>query len=83
MKISIIGAGKLGTASARLTLAAGHQTLIYARPKPMLDTILATLVPQTQLVSLEDALAADIVVLAVPRTALGELSLDRANYRCH
>ncbi len=70
MKVSIIGAGKLGTALARLSVAVGHQTLIHARPKPMLELILSTVVPEAQLVSFEEAATADVVILALPRTAL-------------
>lgn len=70
MKVSILGAGKLGTALARLSVAAGHETLVYARPKPMLDIILGSLVPEAQLVDFEGALDADVVIVALPRTAL-------------
>ena len=77
MKIAIIGAGKLGMTLARLSVLAGHETVIYSRPKPMLDLILSTLVPGALLVSFEEAAQTDIVVLAVPRTALISLDLDR------
>lgn len=70
MKVSILGAGKLGTALARLSVAAGHETLVYARPKPLLDIILGSLVPEAQLVDFDDALDTDLVIVALPRTAL-------------
>lgn len=78
MKIAIIGAGKLGTTLATLSVAAGFETVIYSRPKPMLDLILSTLVPQAQLVEFEEAVKADIIVLAVPRTALATLNFSTA-----
>lgn len=77
MKVSIIGAGKLGTALARLSVAAGNETLVYARPKPMLDLILSTVVPEAQLVSFEEAAAADVVILALPRTALASFDFSQ------
>ncbi len=78
MKVSIIGAGKLGTALARLAVAAGHETLIHARPKPMLDIILGSLVPEAKLVSFEEAALADVMILAVPRTALDSFDFSLA-----
>ncbi|MGH1977171.1 NADPH-dependent F420 reductase [Rothia sp. L_38] len=79
MKVSILGAGKLGTALARLSVAAGHETLIYARPKPLLDIILSSLVPEAQLVDFESALKADIVIVALPRTALPNFDFSAAH----
>lgn len=78
MKVSILGAGKLDTALARLSVAAGHETLIYARPKPLLDIILSSLVPEAQLVDFESALKADIVIVALPRTALPNFDFSTA-----
>lgn len=79
MKVSNLGAGKLGTALARLSVAAGHETLIYARPKPLLDIILSSLVPEAQLVDFESALKADIVIVALPRTALPSFDFSAAH----
>lgn len=78
VKVSILGAGKLGTALARLSVAAGHETLIYARPKPLLDIILSSLVPEAQLVDFRSALNADIVIVALPRTALPNFDFSPA-----
>lgn len=79
MKVSTLGAGKLDTALARLSVAAGHETLIYARPKPLLDIILSSLVPEAQLVDFESALKADIVIVALPRTALPSFDFSAAH----
>lgn len=78
MKVSILGAGKLGTALARLSVAASHETLIYARPKPLLDIILGSLVPEARLVNFDEALSADAVIVALPRTALPSFDFSTA-----
>lgn len=74
--MGIIGAGKLGTAIGRLASQAGLEVLVSSRPKPLLEMILGSVVPGAQLVDLPElAERADIVVLAVPATAVAELDL--------
>lgn len=59
-------------------LLLAHETLIYARLKPLLDIILSSLVPEAQLVDFESVLKADIVIVALPRTALPSFDFSAA-----
>lgn len=68
-RVAIVGAGKLGLALARLSLDAGFETLLAARPKPMRDLILSTVVPGARVITVHEAATADLVILAVPRPA--------------
>lgn len=66
--IGILGAGKVGTTLARLTLAAGHDVVLAGSPRqPMQALIVETLVPGSRLLpEAEVVAAADIVIVAVP-----------------
>lgn len=78
-RLGILGAGKLGTAVARLAVAAGRQvTMTDARTDPMIDLIVSTVAPGARLASFRDLVAAsDMVLLAVPYSRLAEVDLDR------
>ncbi|WP_461225601.1 NADPH-dependent F420 reductase [Lacticaseibacillus suihuaensis] len=89
--IGILGAGKLGTTLARLTVHAGYKTLIASRkPVAALQWIIDTLAPGADTVSASDLTqAADIVILAIPLSQIpaldplalaGKIVLDAANY---
>lgn len=76
--VGIIGGGKLGTTLARLAAEAGYNVLIHTREKPMLEMIMETIVPEAQLVDFPTLISrSDIVILAVPHTALGSLELSK------
>lgn len=75
--IGIVGVGKLGSAIGQLAAAAGLEILATSRPGPMRDAIVATVLPTAQIVDFEELAArADVVVLAVPNTAVAELDLE-------
>jgi predicted dinucleotide-binding enzyme len=75
--LGILGAGKLGTAVARLAVDAGRQVLIAdERTTPMIELIVSTVAPGARLVSKDEMLASsDIVLLAIPYSRLTELDL--------
>lgn len=78
--VGIIGAGKLGTALGRLSIAAGLETLIASRPSPVLSLVVSSVLPQAELVDWENLAdlerRADVVILAVPATAVASLDLS-------
>ena len=76
-RLGILGAGKLGTAVARLAVGAGRQVLIAdERTTPMIELIVSTVAPGARLVSKDEMLASsDIVLLAIPYSRLTELDL--------
>ena len=76
-RLGILGAGKLGTAVARLAVDAGRQVLIAdERTTPMIELIVSTVAPGARLVSKDEMLASsDIVLLAIPYSRLTELDL--------
>ena len=89
--IGIIGAGKVGTAVARLAIAAGDEVLIAGSPSAQfLEQILALTAPGARVASLDElADAAELTVLAVPFGKIdtvdlerftGEVVVDAANY---
>ncbi|UOE45829.1 NADPH-dependent F420 reductase [Agromyces larvae] len=66
--IGIFGAGKVGTALARLLVASGHRVLIAGSPRQTaLDLVVGVVAPGAE-VATPDALvdAADVVIVAVP-----------------
>jgi predicted dinucleotide-binding enzyme len=78
-RLGILGAGKLGTAVARLALNAGRTVAIAdARTDPMIDLIVSTVAPGARLTDTADVLAtSDIVLLAIPYSRLADLDLGR------
>ena len=76
-RLGILGAGKLGTAVARLAVDAGRQVLMAdERTTPMIELIVSTVAPGARLVSKDEMLASsDIVLLAIPYSRLTELDL--------
>ncbi|GAA4902655.1 NAD(P)-binding domain-containing protein [Tessaracoccus lubricantis] len=67
-RIGIIGAGKLGTALARLALDAGHEVRISGSPRQaMIELVIGTVLPGAQLLPEADVIAqSDVVILAIP-----------------
>src|SRR5215218_9515766 len=76
--IGIYGAGKAGTALARLTVAAGHRTLVTGSPRGSgLDLLLELMVPRAEAVDAHTlARQADVVVLLAPFSRRAELPLE-------
>lgn len=76
-RLGILGAGKLGTAVARLAVDAGRQVLIAdERTGPMIQLIVSTVASGARLVSKDEMLASsDIVLLAIPYSRLTDLDL--------
>lgn len=78
-RLGILGAGRLGTAVARLAVNAGRTVAIAdARTDPMIDLIVSTVAPGATLTEAARVLAtSDIVLLAIPYSRLADLDLDR------
>ena len=71
MTIGIIGAGKLGSALARLFTAAGHDVVIANKQGPQsLLRLEAELAPRLKAGTPTQAAAAEVVILALPWRAL-------------
>ena len=66
--IGILGAGRVGTAVARLAVAAGYEVRVAtARPPAEIALLLEIMVPGAKADTAEDLIAAsDIVILALP-----------------
>lgn len=88
--IGIIGSGNIGTAVARLAVAAGLEASIAnSRGPESLDGLMAELGERAHPVDVNEAAAQSLVVLAVPLTAVqslphdlldGRVVLDTSNY---
>jgi 8-hydroxy-5-deazaflavin:NADPH oxidoreductase len=76
--IGIFGAGKAGTALARLTVAAGYRTLVTGSPRSVdLEFLLELTVPGAEVTAAHTlARRADIVVLLVPFGRRAEVPLE-------
>ncbi|WP_172979933.1 NADPH-dependent F420 reductase [Agromyces agglutinans] len=66
--VGIFGAGKVGTALARLLIDSGHRVLIAGSPRQTaLDLLVSVVAPGAEVVSADDLVeAADVIVLAIP-----------------
>jgi 8-hydroxy-5-deazaflavin:NADPH oxidoreductase len=81
MKVGIIGAGNIGSTLARNLRALGHDVLIANSRGP---STLAEFAAETNVVAAtveQAAQAADLVIIAIPQSAVADLPLDllRAN----
>jgi 8-hydroxy-5-deazaflavin:NADPH oxidoreductase len=76
--IGIYGAGKAGTALARLTMAAGYRTLVAGSPRGSgLELLLELVVPGAEAADARTlARDADVVVLLAPFSRRAELPLE-------
>jgi predicted dinucleotide-binding enzyme len=73
MDVGIIGAGRLGQAMARTALRAGRQiVLANSRGPESLASLVSTLGEGASAGTVDEAAAADIVVIAVPWPRVGE-----------
>lgn len=73
MKIGIIGAGFVGRAIAKLAIQAGHQVMLSNSRGPQTLFSLKPMIGCEIGTATEAALYGDIVVIAVPLTAIGQL----------
>ena len=76
--IGIVGAGKSGTAIARLAVAAGYQVQIASSGSPAdTEMMMRVVAPGVQVVPIDDvARGTDLVVIAVPLRRFRELPRD-------
>ena len=86
--IGILGAGRVGTAIARLAVAAGYRVNV-ATSKPAADNalIIEIVTPGAVAVDAAEAAASDLVVVAIPLHKYKSLNADVARgqgrHRCH
>jgi len=73
MKIGIIGAGFVGRAIAKLAIQAGHQVMLSNSRGPQSLFSLKPMIGCEIGTATEAAIYGDIVVIAVPLTAIGQL----------
>lgn len=73
MKIGIIGAGFVGRAIAKLAIQAGHQVMLSNSRGPQTLFSLRPMIGCEIGTATEAAIYGDIVVIAVPLTAIGQL----------
>lgn len=73
MKIGIIGAGFVGRAVAKLAIQAGHQVMLSNSRGPQTLFSLKPMIGCEIGTATEAAMYGDIVVIAVPLTAIGQL----------
>jgi len=73
MKIGIIGAGFVGRAIAKLAIQAGHQVMLSNSRGPQSLFSLKPMIGCDIGTAAEAAIYGDIVVIAVPLTAIGQL----------
>lgn len=88
--VGIIGAGKVGTAIARRAVAAGYDTAIASsKPREEIELLTQIMVPGATPKNVEEAVDADLVVIAIPLPKYqqldpslfaGKIILDVMNY---
>jgi predicted dinucleotide-binding enzyme len=77
MKIGIIGTGHIGSALAKLWVAAGHEVLLSSRHPDELKPLAAQLGPRARVGTPKEAASfGDVVLVSVPYKALPELGRD-------
>lgn len=82
MSISIIGSGAIGSALASRFSAAGIEVLIATRRGPAaLAPLLSSLGPRIRAATMQEALAVDLVILAIPFAAIPEAVSGVANWQ--
>jgi predicted dinucleotide-binding enzyme len=76
--IGIFGAGKVGTALARLLVASGHEVLISGSPRQTaLDLLVSVIAPGARVATpAELVAAADVIIVAVPFSKAGTVPWD-------
>ncbi|HZW41398.1 MAG TPA: NAD(P)-binding domain-containing protein [Agromyces sp.] len=76
--IGIFGAGKVGTALARLLVASGHDVLISGSPRQTaLDLLVSVIAPGARVATpAELVAAADVIIVAVPFSKAGTVPWD-------
>ncbi len=80
MRISILGAGKIGQAVAQLWVRAGHSICFGARFPEKLTAIVETLGTRASAKSIQKAAAeSEIILLAVPYEAVDQLAISVTN----
>ncbi|PRA02491.1 NADP oxidoreductase [Arthrobacter sp. MYb211] len=88
--IGILGAGRVGTAIARLALAAGYRVkLATSKPAEENSLIIEIVTPGAEAVDASEAAAADLVIVAIPlhkfkdldsHALSGKIVVDAMNY---
>ena len=76
MEITIIGTGKMARGIGTRALAAGHEVTLLGRERDKADALAGELGGKAKAGTVGDALSGDVVVLAVPYTALHGLVGD-------
>jgi predicted dinucleotide-binding enzyme len=78
MRIGIIGSGHIGSTTARLFAAAGHEVIIAnSRGPESLAELVADLVPNARAATVRDAAqSAEVILVAVPLRAYADLPAE-------
>jgi hypothetical protein len=80
LKIGMVGAGREGGALGTLFVKAGHPVMFSSRNPENLKGLVAGLGPRAQAGTVEQAIAfADVVVIAVPYTAIEQIGKTHAS----
>lgn len=74
MKVAIIGSGNIGQALGGALVGAGHTVTMAARDELETRRVAAAIGARAASTPADAARAAEVVVLAVPRTALGQIA---------
>lgn len=76
--VGIFGAGKVGTALARLLVASGYDVLISGSPRQTaLDLLVSVVAPGTRVATPDELVAAsDVIIIAVPFGKAGTVPWD-------